>query len=64
MGPLSGASDLLPVPEVPWRDVIVDLITGLPLVKGYNAVCMVVDRFSKEIIVLPPTNTVLANQLA
>ena len=41
-----------------------DLVTGLALVNGFNTVCTVIDRFSKEIMVFPTTNTISAPQLA
>ncbi len=34
----------------PWTHISVDIVTGLPMCKGYNAILMIVDRFSKEII--------------
>ena len=63
-GPLPGLSHPLPISEVPWHEVSMDLVTGLPNVDGFNAVCTVVDRFSKEIVVFPTTDSVDAPQLA
>lgn len=57
-------SSPIPVLKASWRDVLVDLITGLPLVEGFNVVYTMVDQFSKEIVVFPTTNSVIAPQLA
>src|SRR5947209_18792383 len=60
----SGAIQPLPVPETPWQDISVDLVTGLPMDEGFDAVCTVVDRFSKEISIFPVTSTLTAQELA
>ena len=41
------------VPTKPWEQVSINLIGPLPKSTGYNAVLVVVDRFSKMIKVLP-----------
>ena len=41
------------VPSEPWQVISVDLIGELPESQGYNAICVVVDRFSKQIHVVP-----------
>src|SRR5947209_225984 len=43
-GLVPGVPHPLPIPVAPWQDLMVDLVTGLPAVKGINAVCTVVDR--------------------
>ena len=45
-------------PSKPWEVVSVDLIGELPESAGYNAICVFVDRFSKQIHAVP-TNTSL-----
>ncbi len=34
----------------PWTHISVDMVTGLPKSNGHDAILMIVDRFSKEII--------------
>ena len=45
-------------PSKPWEVVSVDLIWELPESAGYNAICIFVDHFSKQIHAVP-TNTSL-----
>ena len=52
------------VPEVPWQTVSVDLIGELPESNGYNAICVVVDKFSKQIHAIPTTTRVTAQGMA
>ncbi|SJL04345.1 uncharacterized protein ARMOST_07711 [Armillaria ostoyae] len=41
------------IPTEPWTHITVDMITGLPDSNGYDALLIVVDRFSKAIIPVP-----------
>ncbi|SJL06861.1 uncharacterized protein ARMOST_10203 [Armillaria ostoyae] len=45
----------------PWTHISVDMVTGLPDSNGHDALLVVVDRFSKAII-LVPCNVVISNQ--
>lgn len=38
----------LPVPQKRWQDIAMDFITGLPLSEGFNAICTLIDRLTKE----------------
>ncbi len=38
------------IPSLPWTHISIDMITGLPESNGYDAIIMIVDWFSKEII--------------
>ena len=52
------------VPEAPWEEVTVDFIGELPESNGYNAICVVVDRFSKQIHAIPTTTKIIAEGTA
>ena len=52
------------VPDGPWQTVGVDLVTGLPQVKGYDAVVVYIDHYSKQVHVLPTTSDVDADGIA
>ncbi len=41
------------IPSQPWTHILVDMITSLPDCQGYDAIIMIVDCFSKEIIPIP-----------
>ena len=43
-----GLLQSLPIPEKRWQDLSMDFITGLPLSSGHNAICVIVDRLTKE----------------
>jgi len=44
-----------PIPNVPWTDISVDFIMGLPEVQGYNAILAICDRFTKQVHIIPTT---------
>ena len=48
----------------PWTDISMDLIGPLTVSGGYNAILVVVDRFSKMIITVPTSMTIGAKGLA
>lgn len=57
---------LLPneVPEGPWQIIGVDLITGLPMSNGNDAIATYVDHFTKQTHVLPCKSTITAEGIA
>lgn len=59
----------LPIPTRPFQEITVDLITGLPPSeslggKRYNAILVVVCRFSKYALYIPTTKNLTADGLA
>ena len=46
------------IPEQPWEHITIDFITGLPISQGYDAIIVVVDRFTKYVIAVPTTGEV------
>ena len=39
----------LSIPDQRWQDISIDFIIGIPAIKGANAICNIVDCFSKEL---------------
>ena len=60
----SGKLQPLEVPKEPWRHISMDHIVGLPEAQGYNAILVVVDRFSKMIELIPTCDTNTSSDLA
>jgi len=58
-----GALKPLSVPDQPWQHISVDFVTGLPWSKGYDAICVVVDRLTKQRHLIPCTTTITAEEL-
>ena len=51
-------------PPHPWHTISGDLIGELPQSSGYNAICVFVDRFSKQIHAIPTHTTCTASGMA
>ena len=52
------------VPEGPWQTIGVDLITGLPMSHGKNAIIINVDQFTKQVHLYPVTDSITADGVA
>ena len=48
----------LPVPDGPWKSISVDFIVELPPSQGYDAILVVVDRFSKMAHFIPCSTSI------
>jgi len=46
---------LNPIPNVPWTDISMDFITGLPEAQGYDAILVICDRFTKQVHIISTT---------
>ena len=64
--PSKPSGPLMPnaVPEGPWQVITADLITGLPRSEGFDAIAVVVDRFTKQVHLSPTKGTLTAEGLA
>ena len=54
----------LPVPLGPWRHISLDFITDLPISHGFDAVLVVIDRFSKMAHFVPCNKTIASDATA
>jgi len=59
-----GLLNPLPVPSKRWSSVTMDFMTDLPPCLGYNAIMVVVDRFTKMAHYMPCTKDVTAEDVA
>ena len=60
----NGMLQPLPVPLEAWKEVALDFVTGLPKVGEYNAICVVVDRLTKQRHYIPCADTIDARGTA
>lgn len=61
----AGLLQPLPVPDRPWQSISIDLITALPRTRGtrYDAILVIVDRFTKMAHYVPTVTSVTGDQL-
>ncbi|KAJ3489900.1 hypothetical protein NLJ89_g11486 [Agrocybe chaxingu] len=52
------------IPDDVWDTITADLIVGLPLSRGHNAIFVVVDRLSKMVRIMPTSKKVTSEGLA
>ena len=60
----AGLLQPLPIPPRPWHSVSMDFITSLPESQGYDAIFVMVDRFSKLAHMVPTVGTATALETA
>ncbi|KAG9217972.1 hypothetical protein CCMSSC00406_0009792 [Pleurotus cornucopiae] len=53
-----------PIPSEPWTDISADFIVKLPKSAGYDAILVVIDRFTKMVRLVPTTKELSALGLA
>jgi hypothetical protein len=54
----------LPIPSVPWEDISMDLVLGLPRTKrGTNNIFVVVNHFLKWLTLYPATRVIVHHKL-
>ena len=54
----------LPVPDRPWQHVAADFKNFPKDLKGYNAICVVIDRLIKRTITIPTTREITSSGFA
>ena len=63
-----GVLQALPQPQGPWQEITMDFVTGLPLCKRsdnvYDAIWVVVDRYTKMAKYIPTQVTITSSKLA
>ncbi|KAJ1570840.1 hypothetical protein NDA11_004715 [Ustilago hordei] len=61
---LYGLLQLLATLDRPWGSILLDFIEGLPLLKGYDSILVIVNRLTKYAILAPTHKTVMVEQTA
>lgn len=59
-----GLLNPLQIAEGPWKSVSMDYIVELPVSDGFNAILVIVDRFTKMSYFIPTTTHVTAKETA
>ncbi len=53
----------LPIPKGPWESVSMDFMVNLPPSKGFDAIMVVVDRFSKKTHFIPTKESAMIHEM-
>ena len=62
--PPAGELQPIPIPTEKWEQITTDLVTDLPVSKGYDSVAVFVDRLTKYVRFVPTTKQVTATKYA
>ncbi|QRW15575.1 Retrotransposable element Tf2 protein [Rhizoctonia solani] len=54
----------LQIPKRPWEDIAYDMIVGLPISEGFDAILTIIDCFSKMVHFIPTQSTASAIDIA
>ena len=60
----AGLLQSLPISKRPWQCLSMDFISEFPKVEGFRSVLVVVDRFSKYVVFIPPPSECLVEAAA
>ena len=55
---LYGLLKQLPIPNQPWESISMDFIEQLPMLEGFTAILVIVDRLTKQSLFIPTHDTV------
>jgi hypothetical protein len=54
----------LPLPNQPWEELSMDIVTGLPLSEGFDTIMVIIDRLTKQQHLVPCHKTTNAKDVA
>jgi len=60
--PIKAPTQAIEAPAKPWSLVMSDFVTDLPKMNGFNTINMVVDKFSKAIVIMPCRKDITAEE--
>jgi len=64
MHPIKTPNQPITTPTKPWSVITTDFVTDLPEINGFNSINVVVDKFSKAIVITPCHKDITAEETA